>query len=154
MNDITFMHEAMALARAAAAAGEAPVGAVVVREGVIVGRGGNRPIGGLDPAGHAEMFALRDAAAHLGNYRLPGCALYVTLEPCAMCVGAIFHARISRVVFGASNAKTGAAGGVINLFAEARLNHHAEVVGGVCASECAALLSGFFAARRRNGAAA
>ncbi len=142
------MGEALALARAAAARGEVPVGAVVVRDGAIVGRGGNAPIAHNDPTAHAEIAALRDAARALGNYRLAGCTLYTTLEPCAMCAGAMLHARIARVVFGARDPKTGAAGSVIDLFAEPRLNHHATVTGGVRDAECAALLSGFFAARR------
>jgi len=150
MSDERFMGAALALAREAASLGEVPVGAVVVKDGEIVGRGFNQPIGGRDPTAHAEVMALRDAARRLGNYRLPGCTLYVTLEPCAMCIGAIFHARIARVVFGARDPKTGAAGSVIDLFAEERLNHHAEVVGGVLAAECGALLSEFFAARRRK----
>ncbi|MDR0701570.1 MAG: tRNA adenosine(34) deaminase TadA [Azoarcus sp.] len=143
-----FMHEALALAREAAAMGEVPVGAVVVRGGEIVGRGFNQPIVARDPSAHAEIMALRDAARALGNYRLPGCEIYVTLEPCAMCTGAIFHARVARVVFGARDPKTGAAGSVLDLYAEPRLNHHAAIVGGVLADECATLLSAFFAARR------
>jgi tRNA(adenine34) deaminase len=154
MDDRDFMAVALDLAREAATLGEVPVGAVVVKDGEIVGRGFNQPIGRHDPTAHAEVMALRDAAARLGNYRLPGCALYVTLEPCAMCIGAIFHARIARVIFGARDPKTGAAGSVIDLFAEERLNHHAESVGGMMAEECGALLSGFFAARRRNTAVA
>lgn len=150
MDDASFMAIALDLAREAATLGEVPVGAVVVKEGEIVGRGCNQPIGRHDPTAHAEVMALRDAAARLGNYRLPGCTLYVTLEPCAMCIGAIFHARIARVVFGARDPKTGAAGSVIDLFAEERLNHHAEIAGGVLADECGTLLSGFFAARRRK----
>jgi tRNA(adenine34) deaminase len=121
---------------------------VVVKDGEIVGRGFNAPISRHDPSAHAEMRALRDAAERLGNYRLPGCDLYVTLEPCAMCAGAIFHARIRRVVFGARDLKTGVAGSVLDLFAESRLNHHAEVAGGVLAQECGQTLSEFFAARR------
>lgn len=144
------MGTAIELAREAANLGEVPVGAVVVRDGAIVGRGCNQPIGRHDPTAHAEVMALRDAAERLGNYRLPGCTLYVTLEPCAMCIGAIFHARIERVVFGARDPKTGAAGSVIDLFAEERLNHHAEITGGVRAEECGALLSNFFAARRQK----
>jgi tRNA(adenine34) deaminase len=147
-DDEAAMRLALDLARAAAANDEVPVGAVVVRDGLVVGRGSNRPIGSHDPTAHAEVVALRDAARTLGNYRLPGTTLYVTLEPCAMCIGAMLHARVARVVFGAHDAKTGAAGSVIDLFAEARLNHHATVAGGVLAEECAALLSGFFAARR------
>lgn len=145
------MREALALARDAGAAGEVPVGAVVVRDGEIVGRGFNAPISRHDPSAHAEIMALRDAAANLGNYRLIGCSLYVTLEPCTMCMGAIFHARVGRVVYGASDPKTGACGSIIDLPAETRLNHHAEVVGGVLADECGGLLSGFFAQRRGKG---
>lgn len=150
MSDDDFMAAALDLAREAATLGEVPVGAVVVKDGQVVGRGFNRPISRHDPTAHAEVMALRDAAEYLGNYRLPGCTLYVTLEPCAMCIGAIFHARIARVVFGARDPKTGAAGSVIDLFAEERLNHHAEVVGGIRAEECGALLSSFFAARRQK----
>jgi tRNA(adenine34) deaminase len=148
MDDKHFMGLALDLAREAGAAGEVPVGALVVLEGEIVGRGCNHPIGRSDPTAHAEIMALRDAAARLGNYRLPGCSLFVTLEPCAMCAGAIMHARIARVVFGARDPKTGVAGSVIDLFGEERLNHHAEVVGGVLEAECGGLLSAFFAARR------
>lgn len=145
------MREALALARDAWAAGEVPVGAVVVREGEIVGRGFNAPISRHDPSAHAEIMALRDAAGNLGNYRLVGCSLYVTLEPCVMCMGAVFHARIERVVYGASDLKTGACGSIIDLPAETRLNHHAEVVGGILADECGGLLSSFFAQRRGKG---
>ena len=146
------MGEALALARTAAGRGEVPVGAVVVRDGVVIGRGGNAPIAASDPTAHAEIAALREAGRALGNYRLPGCELYVTIEPCAMCAGAIIHARIARVVFGARDPKTGACGSVIDLFAEPRLNHHAQVVAGVRADECGALLSQFFAARRSAAA--
>lgn len=142
------MTEALALAREAWAAGEVPVGAVVVKEGVIVGRGFNAPISTADPTAHAEVRALRDAARHLDNYRLTGCTLYVTIEPCAMCAGAIMHARIARLVYGASDPKTGACGSVMNPFAEARLNHHTVVSGGVLAEACGAKLSQFFAMRR------
>jgi len=142
------MGEALLLARAAGERGEVPVGAVVVRDDAIVGRGGNAPIAHSDPTAHAEIAALRDAARALDNYRLPGCALYVTLEPCAMCAGAMMHARIARLVFGAHDPKTGAAGSVVDLFAEPRLNHHAEVAAGVRGAECGALLSAFFATRR------
>lgn len=151
--DDYWMGEALALACAAAERHEVPVGAIVVRDGVLVGRGGNAPIAGSDPTAHAEIAALRDAARALGNYRLPGCDLYVTLEPCAMCAGAIFHARIARVVFGARDPKSGVCGSVLDLFAEPRLNHHATVTGGVRAQECGALLSDFFAARRGSVAA-
>jgi tRNA(adenine34) deaminase len=146
--DEMYMREALALARAAGAAGEVPVGAVVVRDGVIVGRGHNQPVACHDPTAHAEVMALRDAAARVGNYRLPGCALYVTLEPCVMCAGAMMHARLARVVYAAADPKTGACGSVINLFAEPRLNHHAELTGGVLAQEAAQLLREFFARRR------
>ncbi len=147
--DAAFMQEALAQAALAAASGEVPVGAVVVKDGIIVGRGWNAPIGMHDPSAHAEIRALRDAGEKLSNYRLVGCDLYVTLEPCAMCAGAIMHARIRRVVFGARDPKTGACGSVVDLFAEQRLNHHTEVTGGVRADEAAKQLSGFFADRRR-----
>jgi len=142
------MRAALEQARAAQAAGEVPVGAVLVKDGTIIGAGFNAPISRHDPSGHAEIVALRDAAARLGNYRLPGCALYVTLEPCAMCVGAMFHARIARLVYGAADPKTGACGSVIDLFAEPRLNHHATVTAGVMAEECGTPLRQFFAAKR------
>lgn len=145
-----FMREALALARQAGSLDEVPVGAVVVCGGQIVGRGFNQPIRSHDPTAHAEVMALRDAAKNLANYRLPGCELYVTLEPCMMCSGAIIHARIARVVFGARDAKTGVAGSVLDLYAEARLNHHARIEGGMLADECGALLSGFFAAKRQR----
>ena len=148
--DESCMREALSLAREAEAADEVPVGAVVVLDGVIVGRGYNAPVHHRDPSAHAEIQALRDAARRLGNYRLPDCELFVTLEPCAMCAGAIMHARIARVVYGASDPKTGACGSVVDLFAEQRLNHHATVRGGVLADACGAMLSGFFAKRRRN----
>ena len=146
--DAAFMREAVALAREAAAAGEVPVGAVVVSQEMVIGRGFNAPIANHDPSAHAEMQALRAAGKALGNYRLPGCVLYVTLEPCAMCVGAMLHARIERLVYGAPDPKTGACGSVVNLFAEPRLNHHASLTAGVMAEECGALLREFFAAKR------
>lgn len=152
--DQDYMAAAIELAREAGAAGEVPVGAVVVLDGAIVGRGYNQPIGRADPTAHAEVMALRDAATRIGNYRLPGASLYVTLEPCVMCAGAIMHARIARVVFGARDPKTGAAGSVVDLFAEDRLNHHAEIQGGIRAEECGTLLSNFFAARRTKTAVA
>ncbi len=142
------MQEALRLAAQAAAAGEVPVGAVVVRDGAIVGRGCNRPIAGNDPTAHAEIMAMRDAGQALGNYRLADCDLYVTLEPCVMCSGAIMHARIRRVVYGARDPKTGACGSAIDLFAQPQLNHHAEVSGGLLADEAVALLQDFFARRR------
>ena len=150
MTDDEWMAEALALARAAGARGEVPVGAIVVVDGAIVGRGGNAPIAGNDPTAHAEIAALREAGAAVGNYRLPGSTLYATLEPCAMCAGAIMHARVARLVFGARDPKSGVCGSVIDLFAEARLNHHTAVEGGVGAEACGALLSQFFAARRRS----
>jgi tRNA(adenine34) deaminase len=150
--DSAMMREALALAAQAGARGEVPVGALVVNDGVIVGRGWNQPIADHDPTGHAEIRAVRDAASRLGNYRLPGCTLYVTLEPCVMCAGAIMHARIARLVFGASDPKTGACGSVVDLFAEPRLNHHCTVAGGLLAAECGGLLSEFFAARRSHAA--
>ena len=146
--DEAFMRAALELAERAAAAGEVPVGAVVVRDGEIVGRGYNHPISAHDPTSHAEIVALRNAAERLGNYRLGGCELYVTLEPCVMCAGAILHARIARVIYGAADPKTGACGSVLNLFAERRLNHHTAVSGGMLQDDAAALLQQFFAARR------
>ena len=150
MNDDMFMRVALELAQQAGATGEVPVGAVLVRAGEIVGQGANAPVALHDPTAHAEILALRDAGRNVGNYRLPDSTLYVTLEPCAMCVGAILHARVARVVFGACDAKTGAAGSVLDLFAERRLNHHATVQGGVMAEDCAVLLSDFFAQRRQR----
>jgi tRNA(adenine34) deaminase len=147
-DDTGFIRRALELARQAAAAGEIPVGAVLVLNGEVVGEGSNSPISRADPTAHAEIQAIRDAAGKLSNYRLPGTTLYVTLEPCAMCVGAILHARVARVVFGASDPKTGAAGSVIDLFAEGRLNHQAMVQGGVLAEECGEVLRAFFASRR------
>lgn len=147
-DDAYFMQQALAAAGQAHAAGEVPVGAVLVKEGEIIATGFNQPIGRHDPTAHAEIAALRQAAAVLGNYRLPGCTLYVTLEPCAMCAGAMMHARLARVVYGASDPKTGTCGSVLNLFAEEKLNHHTEVVGGVLAEECGMLLKLFFAERR------
>ena len=147
-SDDEWMAVALALARAAGARGEVPVGAVVVKDGAIIGHGGNAPIARHDPTAHAEIAALREAGRALGNYRLPGCDLFVTIEPCVMCAGAILHARISRVVFGARDPKTGACGSVLDLFVEPRLNHHATVTAGVSASECGELLTRFFDARR------
>lgn len=147
-SDIFFMREALALAAEGAGCGEVPVGALVVHDGEIVGRGFNQPIASADPTAHAEIGALRAAAAHLRNYRLTGCTLYVTLEPCAMCAGAMLHARVERLVFGAGDPKTGACGSVIDLFANERLNHHTQVAGGILAAECGALLRRFFAAKR------
>ena len=143
-----FMREALALAAQAAAAGEVPVGAVVVKGGRVIGRGYNRPISSHDPTAHAEIVALRDAARAEANYRLPGCELYVTLEPCAMCVGAMVHARLARVVYGANDPKTGACGSIVDLPAIAHWNHHGVFSGGVLAEECGAVLRRFFAERR------
>ena len=147
--DIEWMQIALDLAQAAAKNAEVPVGAIVVKNNEIIGRGSNAPIGLHDPTAHAEIIAMRQAAAHLGNYRLVDCTLYVTLEPCAMCAGAMQHARIAKLVYGASDAKTGACGSVVNLMAEPKLNHHTEVVHGVMAAECGATLSAFFKAKRQ-----
>ncbi len=147
-HDSWYMRRALDLAQHAGQAGEVPVGAVLVADGAIVGEGYNLPISTCDPTAHAEIQALRAAAQRVGNYRLPGSVLYVTLEPCVMCAGALMHARVARVVFGAPDPKTGACGSVVNLFAEARLNHHTEVEGGVLAEECGALMRTFFDARR------
>lgn len=146
--DDDYMDEALSLARQAARAGEVPVGAVVVFEGKIVGRGFNRPVSSHDPTAHAEIQAIRQAAEIMGNYRLPGTELFATLEPCAMCAGAIMHARISRVVFGARDPKTGVCGSTFDLFGTGSLNHHAQVVGGVREAESVELLRQFFSERR------
>jgi tRNA(adenine34) deaminase len=148
-DDAFYMEQAVVQARRAEALGEVPVGAVVVKDGVVIATGYNHPIGTHDPTAHAEIMALRAAAAVLGNYRLPGCVLYVTLEPCVMCAGAMMHARLARVVYGATDPKTGACGSVLNLFDEGRLNHHTEVSGGVLGDQCGALLKEFFALRRQ-----
>lgn len=148
MNDADYMQEALQLAAQAAAAEEVPVGAVVVRDGMVIGRGYNQPITCADPTAHAEIMAMREASRALGNYRLADCDLYVTLEPCVMCSGAIMHARIRRVIFGASDPKTGACGSAIDLFAQSHLNHHATVEGGVLAENSVVLLQEFFARRR------
>lgn len=153
MPDAAFMQLALEQARHAWDLGEVPVGAVVVKDGVVIASGYNQPIGRHDPTAHAEIMALRAAAELLGNYRLPGCELYVTLEPCVMCSGAMLHARLARVVFGASDPKTGACGSVLNLFEQERLNHQTALAGGVLADECGALLRGFFAERRSANAA-
>ena len=148
MPDSYFMQLALEQAQHAWTLGEVPVGAVVVKDGVVIATGSNQPIGRHDPTAHAEIVALRAAAEKLGNYRLPGCELYVTLEPCVMCSGAMMHARLSRVIYGALDPKTGACGSVVNLFEQEKLNHHAEIVGGVMADEAGAMLKGFFAERR------
>ena len=149
--DVDFMRAALELAGQAEKAGEVPVGAVVVKNGAIIGRGYNRPISAADPTAHAEVMALRDAAKSLGNYRLTDCSLYVTLEPCAMCVGAMFHARIARLIYGAPDPKTGACGSVIDLAAELRLNHHMQLTRGILAEEGGRKLKQFFAGRRKTG---
>ena len=136
------------MAERAAAMNEVPVGAVVAVDDMIIGRGHNQPISANDPSAHAEIVALREAAANVGNYRLPDATLVVTLEPCAMCTGAIIQSRIKRLIFGASDPKTGACGSVIDLLAEQRLNHHTQVTHGVLAADCAAQLQTFFRARR------
>ena len=150
--DLRFMRRALELAIEAERAGEVPVGAVVVQGGRIIGEGYNRNIIDQDPSAHAEMVALRAAARHLGNHRLPGCTLYVTLEPCCMCAGAIVHARLERLVFGAADPKTGAAGGAFTLLPDARHNHQLSVAGGCLATEAGAMLRDFFRARRRGAA--
>jgi tRNA(adenine34) deaminase len=148
-DDVHFMRRALALAARAQADGEVPVGAVLVRDGTVIGEGWNHPIGSHDPTAHAEIAALRDAAARAGNYRLPGTTLYVTLEPCPMCAGAIVHARVARVVYGAADPRSGAAGSVFDLLpSDARFNHRADCEGGVLAEECGDQLRAFFRSRR------
>ncbi len=153
MTDLQAMTLALTQAREAGAAGEVPVGAVVLKNGEVIATGCNMPVAGHDPTAHAEIVALRAAAQVLGNYRLDGCELFVTLEPCAMCSGAMLHARLARVVYGAADPKTGAAGSVIDLFSQGQLNHQTRIEGGVLADECGALLSGFFRERRQAGRA-
>lgn len=148
MQDQDYMQMAITLAQEAAGLGEVPVGAIVVKNGEVIGRGRNSPISLSDPTAHAEIQAMRQAAQHLGNYRLVDCTLYVTLEPCAMCSGAIQHARIARLVYGASDPKTGCCGSVIDLMKEQKLNHHCEVTGNIMSEECGKLLSLFFRQRR------
>jgi tRNA(adenine34) deaminase len=146
--DRQFMQQALDQAKLAAMAGEVPVGAVLVRDGKIISRGFNQPIGNSDPSAHAEMIALRSAAQLESNYRLPGTTLYVTLEPCIMCAGAMLHARVERVVFGATDPKTGAAGSVLNVFSEKQINHQTQVEGGIMDDECGQVLRDFFKGRR------
>lgn len=159
MSDAEFMALALEQAKLAYAAGEVPVGAVVVKDGVVVGSGFNQPIGLHDPSAHAEMLALKNAAHSLGNYRLPGCELYVTLEPCAMCAGAMLHARLTRVIFAANDPKTGVAGSVFNLFDYSNLNHHTQLTqlsqsdDNTVVHDCSQLLKDFFSERRRLAAA-
>ena len=147
-SDETWMRYALTLAAKAAAQGEVPVGAVIIRDGVVLGEGWNQPITLHDPSAHAEMLAMRAAGVAAGNYRLPDTTLYVTLEPCPMCVGAMIHARIARVVFGAFDPKTGAAGSAFDLLTDQRHNHRVSVSGGVLSEECAETLRAFFRARR------
>ena len=152
--DAQYMRMALAQAQHAWDLGEVPVGAIVVKDGEVIAVGYNQPIGKHDPTAHAEIMALRAASEKLGNYRLPGCELYVTLEPCVMCSGAMLHARLSRVVFGASDPKTGACGSVLNLFEQPALNHQTAIVGGVMAELCGDFLRTFFVERRRAQAEA
>ncbi len=146
--DRQFMQQALDQAKLAAAAGEVPVGAVLVRDGQVISTGFNRPITNSDPSAHAEMMALRAAAQSESNYRLPGTTLYVTLEPCTMCAGAMLHARVERVVFGAPDPKTGAAGSVLNVFSEKQINHQTQIQGGIMGEECGQVLRDFFKERR------
>lgn len=148
MNDIDWMRKALALAARAEQAGEVPVGALVIRDGTVLGEGWNCPIGTHDPTAHAEILALRAAAAAAADYRLGGTTLYVTLEPCPMCAAAIAHARIARLVFGAWDPRQGAAGSAFNLVSSDAMNHRVDTFGGVLSEECGALLRGFFSGRR------
>jgi len=148
MSDVDWMRKALELAARAEAEGEVPVGAIVVRDEAVLGEGWNRPIGSHDPSAHAEVLALRAAAGAVGDYRLGGATLYVTLEPCPMCAAAIAHARIARLVFGAWDPRQGAAGSVFNLVATDAMNHRVDAFGGVLSEECGALLRRFFAGRR------
>lgn len=148
-NDARWMQLALEQAQLALRAGEVPVGAVVIKDGQVVGSGFNRNLTDHDPTAHAEIVALRQAAARLGNHRLPGCILVCTIEPCAMCAGAMVHARISRLIYGAADPKAGAAGSVLEITNHSRLNHHIEVTRGVLAEQCSELLKNFFAGKRR-----
>lgn len=149
-DDAACMQLALEQARLALAAGEVPVGAVIIKDGRVVGSGFNRNLMDHDPTAHAEVIALRQAAAHLGNHRLPGCTLVCTIEPCAMCAGAMVHARISRLVYGAADPKAGAAGSMLDVINHPRLNHRVEVTPGVLAEQCSELLKNFFAVRRKS----
>ncbi len=146
--DERWMRRALELAKYAEEVGEVPVGALVIKDNKIIGEGWNQPIHNQDPTAHAEVVALRDAAKHVENYRLPDTTLYVTLEPCVMCAGAIVHARVARVVYGAADLQNGAGGSVFNLLQAPPLNHSAQVAGGILSEECSELLKNFFAARR------
>ena len=149
-DDVTCMELALAEARMAAEAGEVPVGALVINNGEIIGRAGNRNLRDHDPTAHAEILALRQAAQHLGNHRLTGCTLYATIEPCAMCAGAVIHARIARLVYGAKDPKAGAAGSILEVINHPRLNHKMEVVPGVLGDRCSEILQDFFRRRREQ----
>ena len=148
VDDAAFMGLALDEARRAVAEGEVPIGAVVVRDGQVIGEGHNRPIASMDPTAHAEIVALRQAARKLGNYRLPGATLYTTVEPCPMCCGAVLHARLARVVFGAPDPKAGAARSLYRLLDDPRMNHEVAVTGGVRSADCAMLLAEFFKRKR------
>ena len=150
MNDVAWMELALAEARMAGEAGEVPVGALVISQGEIIGRAGNRNLRDHDPSAHAEIIALRQAAEHLGNHRLTGCVLYATIEPCAMCAGAMVHARISRLVYGARDIKAGAAGSVLNVINHPRLNHKLEVTSGLLEDRCSDILQDFFRRKREQ----
>src|SRR6185437_4604619 len=151
-DDVAWMEQALEQARLAAQAGEVPIGALVIRDGEIVGRGHNRNLLDHDPTSHAEIVALRDAAKRLGNHRLSGCIVYATIEPCAMCAGALIHARIARLVYGASDPKAGAAGSVLQVLNHPELNHKMEVTAGVLAEKCSEILQGFFRRKRERAA--
>lgn len=146
--DLNWMHHAIELAKRGSQEDEVPVGAVIVQDGKIIGEGWNQPIGRHDPSAHAEIMALRSAGATINNYRLLNTTLYVTLEPCVMCAGAIIHARVGRVVYGATDPKAGAAGSVVDIFANRKINHHVSVEGGLLAEECGNLLTQYFKAKR------
>ena len=148
--DIKFMREAMALAKLAAEKGEVPVGAILIQDSIIIAKGSNSPIANNDPTAHAEMIALRNGGQYIKNYRFPGTTLYVTLEPCIMCMGAIIHARVQRLVFGAYDPKTGAAVSCYQIGSDNILNHQLEITGGICKEECSSLITNFFRQRRKK----
>ena len=152
MTDLEFMQHAIVEAQQAATEGEVPVGAIVVHNGEIIGRGQNRVIRDSDPTAHCEIVALRQAAQHLRNYRLTGCDLYVTLEPCSMCAGAILHARIARLIYAAPDSKAGACGSVLSVLNHPQLNHRVAVTAGLLADDCSSMLTGFFRSRRQSRA--
>jgi tRNA(adenine34) deaminase len=148
--DLKFMRLALELAKKAELKDEVPVGAVIVQDGEVIGRGMNTSIGDHDPTSHAEINAIREAAKLIKNYRLKDCSIYVTLEPCAMCVGAIQHARIGKIIYGAPDPKTGACGGMVDLIGIKEINHHAEAMGGVLEKECSQILKDFFLSKRKK----